>query len=167
MSAQRETLLTINADDIGLSKDQNYGIIEAYHDGVVSSTTAKVNGREAQHAATLCQQLHLVLIHGYPVSATALLVDERGELGKWLWAKAETGPLTLDEIQLEMQYQFDRFAALPGRPPGHVDSHHPAPMLSQFYPLVGRLRRVQRHPFAHRPRRGTLARPITALPAQH
>ena len=39
-----EKLLIVNADDFGLSKGQNYGVIEAYQHGVVSSTTAMVNG---------------------------------------------------------------------------------------------------------------------------
>ncbi len=51
-----EKLLIVNADDFGLSKGQNYGVIEAYQHGVVSSTTAMVNGGGAQHAAALSRQ---------------------------------------------------------------------------------------------------------------
>ena len=39
-----ENLLIVNADDFGLSKGQNYGIVEACRRGVVTSTTALVNG---------------------------------------------------------------------------------------------------------------------------
>ncbi|CAI0739131.1 Uncharacterized protein conserved in bacteria [Serratia entomophila] len=138
-----EKLLIVNADDFGLSKGQNYGVIEAFHYGVVSSTTAMVNGEGAQHAAALSRAcpglpigLHFVLTHGRPLSALASLVNEQGELGKWLWAKAESGPLALEEIQLELQCQFDRFVALFGQPPSHIDSHHHAHMLPQIYPLV-------------------------------
>ena len=35
-----ERLLIVNADDFGLSKGQNYGIIEACRNGIVTSTTA-------------------------------------------------------------------------------------------------------------------------------
>ncbi|CAI0985557.1 chitin disaccharide deacetylase [Serratia ficaria] len=138
-----EKLLIVNADDFGLSKGQNYGVIEAFHYGVVSSTTAMVNGEGAEHAAALSRQypalpigLHFVLTHGRPLSAMASLVNERGELGKWLWAKAEAGPLALEEIRLELQCQFERFTALFGKPPTHIDSHHHAHMLPQIYPLV-------------------------------
>ena len=45
-----ENLLIVNADDFGLSKGQNYGIIEACRRGVVSSTTALINGEAVEHA---------------------------------------------------------------------------------------------------------------------
>ncbi len=48
-----ENLLIVNADDFGLSKGQNYGIIEACRRGVVTSTTALVNGEAVEHAAQL------------------------------------------------------------------------------------------------------------------
>ena len=35
-----ERVLIVNADDFGLSKGQNYGIIEACRNGVVTSTAA-------------------------------------------------------------------------------------------------------------------------------
>lgn len=46
-----ERVLIVNADDFGLSKGQNYGIVEAYRNGVVTSTTALVNGEAIGHAA--------------------------------------------------------------------------------------------------------------------
>ncbi len=48
-----ERVLIVNADDFGLSKGQNYGIVEAYRNGVVTSTTALVNGEAIDHAAQL------------------------------------------------------------------------------------------------------------------
>ena len=45
-----ERLLIVNADDFGLSKGQNYGIVEASRHGVVTSTTALVNGDAIEHA---------------------------------------------------------------------------------------------------------------------
>ena len=48
-----ERVLIVNADDFGLSKGQNYGIIEACRNGVVTSTTALVNGAAIDHAAQL------------------------------------------------------------------------------------------------------------------
>lgn len=136
-------LLIVNADDFGLSKGQNYGVIEAFRHGVVSSTTAMVNGEGAQHAAALSRQypglpigLHFVLTHGRPLGAVPSLVNERGELGKWLWRRAEAGELQPDEIQEELQRQFARFVALFGRPPTHIDSHHHVHMQPRIYPLV-------------------------------
>lgn len=65
------------------------------------------------------------------------LVNEHGELGKWLWCRAEAGELQLDEIHEELQRQFARFVTLFGRPPTHIDSHHHVHMQPQIYPLVG------------------------------
>lgn len=48
-----ERVLIVNADDFGLSKGQNYGIIEACKNGLVTSTTALVNGAAISHAAQL------------------------------------------------------------------------------------------------------------------
>lgn len=52
-----ENLLIVNADDFGLSKGQNYGIIEACRRGVVTSTTALINGEAVEHAAQLSREL--------------------------------------------------------------------------------------------------------------
>ena len=45
-----ERLLIVNADDFGLSKGQNYGIIEACRNGIVTSTTALENGEASEQA---------------------------------------------------------------------------------------------------------------------
>ncbi|MGB8666074.1 MAG: chitin disaccharide deacetylase [Serratia inhibens] len=138
-----EKLLIVNADDFGLSKGQNYGVIEAFHYGVVSSTTAMVNGEGVHHAAKLSKNfpglrvgLHFVLTHGHPLTLMPSLVNERGELGKWLWERAESEMLDLDEIYNELVGQYDRFVAVFGKAPTHIDSHHHTHMLPQIYPLV-------------------------------
>ena len=73
-----ERVLIVNADDFGLSKGQNYGIIEACRNGVVTSTTALVNGAAIDHAAQLSRStpelavgMHFVLTLGEPLSAIA------------------------------------------------------------------------------------------------
>ena len=66
-----ERLLIVNADDFGLSKGQNYGIIEACRNGIVTSTTALVNGQAIDHAVQLSRDepslaigMHFVLTMG-------------------------------------------------------------------------------------------------------
>ncbi|HHL2559430.1 TPA: chitin disaccharide deacetylase [Yersinia enterocolitica] len=138
-----EKLLIVNADDFGLCKGQSYGIIEAFRHGIVSSTTAMMNCAEIYHAAELSKQhsalpvgMHFVLTYGRPLTAMPSLVDAKGELGKWLWARAEAGELNLDEIAQELTAQFNKFVAVFGRPPTHIDSHHHVHMLPQIYPLI-------------------------------
>ncbi|MNP15478.1 hypothetical protein D3C76_1078360 [compost metagenome] len=137
-----EYLLIVNADDFGLSKGQNYGIVEACRHGVVTSTTAMVNGDAIEHAAELSRALpelgvgmHFVLTLGMPLTPMPGLTRE-GQLGKWIWEMAEQGTLPLEEIARELDCQFNRFVDLFGREPTHIDSHHHVHMIPAIFPLV-------------------------------
>lgn len=142
-----EYLLIVNADDFGLSKGQNYGIVEACRHGVVTSTTAMVNGEAIEHAAALSRDLpdlgvgmHFVLTLGMPLTAMPGLTRE-GVLGKWIWEMAEEGTLPLEEIVRELDCQFNRFVDLFGREPTHIDSHHHVHMIPAIFPLVAEFAR--------------------------
>ncbi len=137
-----QRLLIVNADDFGLSRGQNYGIVEACRNGVVTSTTALVNGAAVEHAVALRTQvpelavgLHFTLTLGKPVGNTPSLKRE-GQLGKWVWDMAAQGSLPLDEIADELACQYSRFIALFGEPPSHIDSHHHVHMIGAIFPLV-------------------------------
>lgn len=137
-----ERVLIVNADDFGLSKGQNYGIIEACKNGLVTSTTALVNGAAISHAAQLSRcvpelgvGMHFVLTLGEPLSAMPGLTRE-GRLGKWIWQMAEEGSLPLEEIAHELACQYRRFIALFGCEPTHIDSHHHVHMIAPIYPIV-------------------------------
>lgn len=137
-----ENLLIVNADDFGLSKGQNYGIIEACRRGVVTSTTALINGEAVEHAAQLSREvpelgvgLHFVLTLGQPLSPMPGLMRD-GQLGKWIWEMAEQTALPLDEIARELDCQFNRFVDVFGREPTHIDSHHHVHMIPAIFPLV-------------------------------
>ncbi|WP_417313660.1 chitin disaccharide deacetylase [Enterobacter sp.] len=137
-----ENLLIVNADDFGLSKGQNYGIIEACRRGVVTSTTALVNGDAVEHAAALAREvpglgvgMHFVLTLGMPLSPMPGLTRD-GQLGKWIWEMAEQDALPLDEIARELDCQFNRFVDIFGREPTHLDSHHHVHMIPAIFPIV-------------------------------
>lgn len=137
-----DKLLIVNADDFGLCKAQNYGIIDAFNNGVVRSTTAMMNAAGIEHAAALSARnpdlavgMHFVLTLGQPFSPMPHLVRE-GELGKWIWEMADQGTLPLDEIAQELECQFARFIALFGTTPTHIDSHHHVHMFPQIFPIV-------------------------------
>lgn len=137
-----ENLLIVNADDFGLSKGQNYGILEACRRGVVTSTTALINGEAIDHAAQLSRDvselgvgMHFVLTLGMPLSAMPGLTRD-GLLGKWIWEQAEQNALPLDEITRELDCQFNRFVDLFGRKPTHIDSHHHVHMIPAIFPIV-------------------------------
>ncbi|PAN93868.1 chitooligosaccharide deacetylase [Enterobacter cloacae] len=158
-----ENLLIVNADDFGLSKGQNYGIVEACRRGVVTSTTALVNGEAIEHAAQLSREvpdlgvgMHFVLTLGMPLSAMPGLTRD-GQLGKWIWEMAEDA-LPLEEIARELDCQFNRFVDLFGREPTHIDSHHHVHMIPAIFPLVAEF--AQRKGVAMR-----LDRDVRGLPA--
>lgn len=137
-----ERVLIVNADDFGLSKGQNYGIIDACKNGLVTSTTALVNGAAIEHAAHLSRCLpelavgmHFVLTLGMPLSAMPGLTRE-GKLGKWIWQMAQDDTLPLEEIARELDCQYHRFVDLFGCEPTHMDSHHHVHMIPQIFPLV-------------------------------
>jgi predicted glycoside hydrolase/deacetylase ChbG (UPF0249 family) len=135
-----ERVLIVNADDFGLSKGQNYGIIEACRNGVVTSTTALVNGAAIDHAAQLSRStpelavgMHFVLTLGEPLSAMPGLTRD-GRLGKWIWQQAEEDSLPLEEIAHELACQYRRFVELFGHEPTHLDSHHHVHMIARSIP---------------------------------
>ena len=49
----------VNADDFGLTQSVNRGIVRAYMDGVVTSTTLMVNMPDTLHAIMLAQKYNL------------------------------------------------------------------------------------------------------------
>ena len=137
-----ERVLIVNADDFGLSRGQNYGIIEACRNGLVTSTTAMVNAGAIAHAAALARTLptlavgmHFVLTLGQPLTPMPGLTRE-GQLGKWIWQMAQEDTLPLEEIARELEAQYRRFVALFGAEPTHFDSHHHVHMIPQIFPLV-------------------------------
>ncbi|MEJ8322707.1 chitin disaccharide deacetylase [Kosakonia sacchari] len=137
-----ECLLIVNADDFGLSKGQNYGIIDSFRHGVVTSTTALVNGDAVEHAAGLSRRepllgvgMHFALTLGKPLTPMPGLA-RNGQLGKWIWQMAQEDALPLEEIAGELEAQYQRFIALFGREPTHLDSHHHVHMIPQILPIV-------------------------------
>lgn len=132
----------VNADDFGLSTAINYGIIEAHRHGVVTSTTAMMNAEAIEHAARLSADfpqlgigLHFVLSFGAPLTAMPSLARE-GKLGKWVWETAEQGLLRDEDIAAEFHAQYERFVALFGQRPTHIDSHHHVHFIPQVWRQV-------------------------------
>jgi chitin disaccharide deacetylase len=99
-------LLVVNADDFGLSRGVNDGIVEAHTHGIVTSTSLMVLAPAAGEAARAAAE-HETLSVGLH------FVQERDtDLG--------------DPAQVARSFavQLERFRELVGRDPTHVDSHH-------------------------------------------
>ncbi len=121
--------LIMNADDLGYTLANTYGIIEAYKNGIVRSTTAMCNEPYIEKAAELvrdCPDLgigvHLNLSSGRPLTENSTLHDEEGFFFKNREVKVRV--FDSEEIYREWKAQIERFITLFGHVPTHIDSHH-------------------------------------------
>jgi predicted glycoside hydrolase/deacetylase ChbG (UPF0249 family) len=102
--------LIVNADDFGASSGVNRGIIECHRLGILTSTSLMVTGAAVEEAVVLSRE--------NPELAIGLHWDVVGE---------DERDFDLDDheaVRQEFAAQLDRFSALMGQPPTHVDSHH-------------------------------------------
>ena len=106
--------LIVNADDFGISKAINLGIIEAYNEGIVKSTTLMCNMEAVDHAIKLANEnpgigvgIHFVLTAGKPLAqGVDSLVDEKGN---FLKSEGIEEKAKKDDIRKELEYQFNKF----------------------------------------------------------
>ncbi|WP_053220006.1 chitin disaccharide deacetylase [Virgibacillus senegalensis] len=120
----------VNADDFGLTKGVNDGIIEAHLNGIVSSATMMMNGlaveeavQAAKHHPSLKVGVHLVLTWGKALCPDLrLLVDEEGTF-RYRSNFREMNVPDLEETEKEWRTQLEAFLAT-GLPLHHIDSHH-------------------------------------------
>ncbi|MBR3357168.1 MAG: chitin disaccharide deacetylase [Solobacterium sp.] len=121
--------LIMNADDLGYTPGNTYGIIEAYKKGIVRSTTAMCNEPFIEKAAELvkdCPDLgvgvHLNLTSGRPLTKNRTLQNENG----CFFRNGEIKARVFDsgEIYTEWKAQIERFIEVFGCLPTHIDSHH-------------------------------------------
>ena len=104
--------LIVNADDFGLSAGTNAGIVRSHEHGIVTSASLMVHGPAAPEAAAYARQ--------HPGLDLGLHLD----LGEWAYRDGEwivlyeRGPAAMEITQ-----QLERFRALVGRDPTHLDSH--------------------------------------------
>lgn len=94
--------LIVNADDFGASRGVNRGVLEAHHDGIVTSASLFVDRPGGSEAAARARE-----VPGLSVGLHAELDRYRG-----------------GAIRTELEQQLRRFEELMGRPPTHLDSHH-------------------------------------------
>ena len=113
--------LIVNADDFGLSAGVNRGIAQAHEHGILTSASLMVRAGHAAEAAAYA--------HAHPELSVGLHVD----LGEWHytgehWVAAyEVVDLGDDaEVGAEVAAQVERFCALMGREPTHLDAHQHA-----------------------------------------
>jgi len=113
--------LIVNADDFGLSAGVNRGIAQAHEQGILTSASLMVRAGHAAEAAAYAQ--------AHPELSVGLHVD----LGEWRytgehWVAAYDVVDTADDVEVgaEVAAQVERFCALMGREPTHLDTHQHA-----------------------------------------
>lgn len=121
--------LIVNADDFGLSKGTNYGIIDAHLSGIVTSTTLMVTMPEVEHALELLKiapmlklGLHLNITFGKPMTNCPTLLKADGTFYKVKEINSDT-TFDVEEIYQEFKAQYNKFVELVKEKPTHLDSH--------------------------------------------
>lgn len=99
-------LLVINADDLGMSRGVNEGIVAAHAHGIVTSASLMVARPGAEHAAGLLAE--------HPALSVGLHFEDDG-------IHDLDDPAAAAEL---FAVQLARFRELTGGDPTHVDSHH-------------------------------------------
>ena len=147
--------LIVNADDLGWTDGVNRGILEAFHHGIVTSTSLLANGAafaggvEAAHSAPgLGVGVHLNLSDGPPVAereTITSLLNNDGEFAggpeSLLLRRVRRG-LTLAEVETEWDAQIQRVRDA-GILPTHVDGHKHVHMLPGLFEIA--LKLAKRH----------------------
>ena len=139
--------LVVNADDFGISRGVNRGIVEAHRQGLVTSASVMANLPSAEDAltrATICPDLglglHLTLTAGRPLSPPHLvptLVDADGQfflLGTLL-ARLSLGQVRAEDLTRELAAQVE-WALKRSVRPSHLDSHHHIHIHPRVAPIV-------------------------------
>ncbi len=110
--------LIVNADDFGLSRGVNRGIIETHERGIVTSASLMVRGPAAVEAAAYGRE--------HPRLSVGLHVD----LGEWVYRDGDWTAryvvVPTDEsaaVGTEVLRQLEAFRKLMGSDPTHLDSH--------------------------------------------
>jgi predicted glycoside hydrolase/deacetylase ChbG (UPF0249 family) len=147
--------LIVNADDLGWTDGVNRGIVEAFHHGIVTSTSLLANGaafaggvEAARSAPGLGVGVHLNLSDGPPVAdreTVTSLLNNDGEFAggpeSLLLRRARRG-LLLAEVENEWDAQIQKVRDA-GISPSHLDGHKHVHMLPGLFEIA--LKLAKRH----------------------
>jgi hopanoid biosynthesis associated protein HpnK len=145
--------LIVNADDWGLTRGINRGVVRAFQQGIVTSASLVVTGSAFEEAVALARDcpeldvgLHLTLVEERAVlgrEALPTLVDEAGRLPRTngeFFRRAFLGRIRWDEVEREIAAQIARFQET-GLRLSHLDSHQHLHMFPPVFQIVTRLTR--------------------------
>ena len=135
MEDQPNRKLIVIADDMGLTKGVNEGILEAHCHGIVTGTSLMACGAAFNHAIQLLREtrslsvgVHLTLTQERPILSRAqvkTLVTTDGTFCRSPWDlvwRYLTNRLSLDEVRLELEAQIEKVMSA-GVKVSHLDGH--------------------------------------------
>jgi len=128
----------INADDFGYSRGANYGILDTFLEGALTSTTLLANMPATSHAIELAKKhkglgvgVHLTLTCGRPLcDDTSSLTDHTGAFRAYDWYARGNRPEAA-EVEKEWRAQIEKIKDA-GVEPTHLDTHH---HINRFEPM--------------------------------
>lgn len=137
------TKIVINADDFGLSRAVNYGILDSHTKGIVTSTTMMMNASATNHAIRLAKDtpslevgVHLVLTYGKPLLPDVpSLTDDNGLFQRQANVYLNPHSINLMELEREWCAQIEAFLDA-DLTLSHIDSHHHVHGIKEFYPVI-------------------------------
>lgn len=125
--------LIIRADDLGFSEAVNYGILKAVEDGVVTSVGMMPNMESANHGFSLVRNSDIALGQhsnicvGKPVTNPKLIPTLVDDYGNFCSSKEirqrEKDMINIQECEVELQAQLDRFIEITGKKPDYFEGH--------------------------------------------
>jgi len=138
--------LIVNADDYGLCKEISSGILKAYHEGIVTSTSVVSNGRFFQEGLALLKDsgiptgIHLTFVGGEKplIKPVEGLVDNQGYFHQdysRVISNIITNHYDKDGLKKELLSQatklFDEGLTI-----SHIDAHQHLHLLPQIRPIL-------------------------------
>ena len=112
-----DRVLIVNADDFGRSPGVNRGVIQAHEEGIVTSATLMVRWPAAEDAAEYARS------HSLSVGLHLDLGEWEHRDGEWHIRYRVLDDDSEEAVAEEIRRQLERFEALVGTPPTHLDSH--------------------------------------------
>ncbi|HVN91697.1 MAG TPA: hopanoid biosynthesis-associated protein HpnK [Candidatus Binataceae bacterium] len=135
MSSSANRSAIISADDFGLSREVNAGILKAHREGILTGTSLMVAGAAAEEAAAIARDtptldvgLHLVVCHGSSTLDPTKLVGITNASGDFSYSPVTAGMRYYfnrkihSALRDEMRAQIERHLQLVGYL-NHIDGH--------------------------------------------
>jgi len=148
----------VNADDYGLARGVNEGIILAHRQGILTSASLMANTPGFEQAVELAKQnanlgvgVHLNILRGVPLSPAQEIRSLLSEEGRFcpdlfrLYRRLKLRKISLAEVEKEMRAQIEKVLTA-GIEASHLDSEKHVHLLKPLLRIVLRLGKEYRIP---------------------